>query len=252
MTTLPMAETARLIAKLLANRPTPQEDIPALIEGVHAAVAGLRRPTPARAPAAAWSPEEPQYVDETQGGASAAEPTAVEPQRQRRRSPRPRPTPFEAPPAAEPAAPPPAPKLLRRADVVQAAPSAPVGLDPLAVPRNTVRGIVKWFDARERKGALRLPGFGGDIAVDAQLLADSGIARLYKGQEIEATINGTPEAPRLVKLTLPGGIAPALRSGGVVRGRHAKPVVVELKREGLRRVAARAEAEQVLGPNRAR
>jgi cold shock CspA family protein len=121
--------------------------------------------------------------------------------------------------------------------------------DPLAPPRSTLRGIVKWFDARERKGALRLPGFGGDVAIDAQLLAESGIQRLYKGQEIEATVNGTAEAPRLVKLALPGGAQPLLPRGGVVRGRHAKPVVVELKREGLRRVAARAEAEQVLGPS---
>ena len=40
--------------------------------------------------------------------------------------------------------------------------------------------------------------------------------------------------------------------GGVVHSRHAKTVVVELKREALRRVAARAEAELLLGPSRAR
>jgi hypothetical protein len=38
----------------------------------------------------------------------------------------------------------------------------------------------------------------------------------------------------------------------VVHSRRAKPVLVELKREALRRAAARAEAEHLLGPGRQR
>jgi cold shock CspA family protein len=151
----------------------------------------------------------------------------------------------EEPEAAVPAA----PKLLRRAEVLSVAPAM---ASDLPISRGTLRGVVKWFDPRTGKGALRVPGYAGDLALDSKVMAEAGITRLYKGQEIEASIAGGPEAPRLVQLALPGGVAPVLPSGGMVRGRRAKPVVVEMKREALRRVAARAEAEQLLGPSRPR
>jgi cold shock CspA family protein len=136
---------------------------------------------------------------------------------------------------------------VRRAEVA-ATPAAPTSiLTPANAP---VRGIVKWFDPRSGKGALRLPGFSGDVALEPRILAESGIARLFKGQEIDATLAPEEGTPRLQRLALPGSAVATPIGGGVVRSRHAKPVLVELKREALRRVAARAEAEHLLGPNR--
>src|SRR5262249_37879389 len=131
-----------------------------------------------------------------------------------------------------------------------ALPPAPA---PAAAPHGTVRGVVKWFDPRAGKGALRLPGFSGDVLFEARLLADSGIARLFKGQEVEATIDGgNGRPPQVQRSTLPGGVTTAPVGAGVVHSRRAKPVLVELKREALRRAAARAEAEHLLGPGRSR
>lgn len=172
----------------------------------------------------------------------------------RRRKPR-QPPETQAAPAEDvaPAIAPPAPKLVRRAEVV-AAPPAPAASPPIApTPHGSVRGVVKWFDPRAGKGALRLPGFSGDILFEARILADSGIARLFKGQEIEATINGGDGRPAQVqRITLPGSAAASPVGAGIVHSRRAKPVLVELKREALRRAAARAEAEHLLGPGRPR
>ncbi|MGB8182509.1 MAG: hypothetical protein WCF13_09075, partial [Stellaceae bacterium] len=46
------ANTARMIAKLLAERPTAQQEIPQLIDAVHRTLAGLdgTRPAPAAMP----------------------------------------------------------------------------------------------------------------------------------------------------------------------------------------------------------
>ncbi|HZB90099.1 MAG TPA: hypothetical protein VE397_01575, partial [Stellaceae bacterium] len=155
----------------------------------------------------------------------------------------------EAPPVEAPP-PPPAPKLVRRAEVAPAAAASPAtSLAP--PPQGTVRGVVRWFDPKSGKGALRLPGLG-DVGFEAQLLADSGITRLFKGQEVEASLSETGGAPQVKRLALPGAVSSAPLGGGVVRSRHAKPVLVELKREALRRAAARAEAELVLGPGRPR
>jgi cold shock CspA family protein len=111
-----------------------------------------------------------------------------------------------------------------------------------------VRGVVKWFDPKSGKGALRLPGIG-DIGFEARVMAESGISRLFKGQEVEATLAHEGGAAQVQRLALPGSVPSAPIAAGTVRSRHAKPVLVELKREALRRAAARAEAEQVLGGN---
>jgi cold shock CspA family protein len=122
----------------------------------------------------------------------------------------------------------------------------------LRAPKAALRGVVKWFDARTKSGALRLPGYGDEIAVDADALDRAGIPRLFKGQEIEASIaeDGQGRA-RLITLSLPGRpetetLLPHSSAPGSAR-RHAKPVVIELKRDALRRIAARVEAEQILG-----
>ena len=223
MSTPPLAGTARMIARLLSSRTTQQHEIPGLIEGVHAALSHLGEPLAAG------------------GDVDAPAPTTRDapPRRRQRHAASPEPTETAIPPT---------PKLVRRADVV--GPAAPTA-SPMLAPRGVVRGIVKWFDAQSRRGALRLPGCSGDVPVSTSLLTEAGIARLYKGQEIEATVEGPQDTPRLVRLALPGRVASTTTSG-VVRGRHAKPVVVELKREGVRRAAARAEAEQLLRPIRPR
>jgi cold shock CspA family protein len=139
---------------------------------------------------------------------------------------------------------------VRRAEVAPA-PQAAVVAPLAAPPSGTVRGIVRWFDPKSGKGALRLPGYG-DVGFEGQLLAESGITRLFKGQEVEASLSETGGTPQVKRLALPGAVTAAPLGGGVVRGRHARPVVVELKREALRRAAARAEAELVLGSGRTR
>jgi hypothetical protein len=223
-----MTAAARLIAKLLAHRPTSQDEVGDIIRNVHGALAQLDDKAASPLPAAA---------------------SEVRPERKRRRAPPPR---LETPvdePTAPLAVPSPAPKLVRRA-MAAAAPASHPAFAPEPSATSTVRGIVKWFDPKNGKGALRLPGIG-DIPLDPRIVADSGITRLFKGQEIEATLTGGKETPELLRLTVPGAAAASpLGHGGVVHSRRAKPVVVEMKREGLRRVAARAEAEQLLGRTR--
>jgi cold shock CspA family protein len=229
MTSLTMTAAARLAAKVLAHRQTSQEEVGDLIRTVHGA---LWRLIEAPEPIAAVVPRET---------AAPSAPSAP------RRARRPR---DAAPvPALEEAQapPPPAPKLVRRADVAVAAP-AMTAPNPV---HGMVRGVVRWFDPKSGKGALRLPGLG-DVGFEARLLADSGITRLFKGQEIEATLADGGGVPQLQRLALPGAGASSPRSGGMVKSRHAKPIVVELKREALRRAAARAEAEHVLGSTRTR
>ncbi len=212
-----------MVAQLVSKRVTTIAEIPALIDSVHAALAALERP---RAPLHEAAAE------------SAAASRAV-PQRRRAPAAAPPPEAQILPPRA-----PPQPRLLRRADVTGDAAPAPQ-MAPLPRP-GTLRGVVKWFDPRTRRGALRLPGCSDEILVEPALLDEMAIQRLYKGQEVEATLS-EESAPRVVRLALPGGAWQVAASGGVVHNRHARPVVVELKREALKRVAARAEAELVLG-----
>ena len=225
--TVPLrADVAHVVAKLVARRATRMDELPELMQQVQSALRQLANP-------ALPDVEEPVIAP-----AAAIErlPRAARPLR-------------NPAPAEVPSEPPPAPRLLRRADVVAAAPE----INPVAQTRPTgaVRGVVKWFDQRLRRGALRLPGRGDDVPVEPSLLDEMGVSRLYKGQEIEATLSAD-DTPRVVKLAIPGEVWQVHRSARVVHNRHAKPVVVELKREAMRRAAARAEAESVLGPTRAR
>jgi len=231
MSTSDLTVAARLVAKLLAHRQTPQEEVAGVIHSVHNALLRLHEP-------AAAASEPVLDTDESQA--------TLAPRRKRRR-----PEQTAAAQEAPPAVPPAAPKLVRRAEIM----TAPAAAQPALAPagHGAVRGVVKWFDPRAGKGALRLPGFSGDVLFEARLLADSGIARLFKGQEIEATIDGgNGRAPQVQRLTLPGGVTTTPVGAGVVHSRRAKPVLVELKREALRRAAARAEAEHLLGPGRSR
>ncbi len=227
MTTSQVTVAARLAAKLLAHRQTPQNEVADLIRFVHEALDGLEQPAEAAAPAEA----------------PAAKGKVGRPRRQAKRQEEPLPAESEPPVPA-------APKLVRRADV--ASPATPPAFALAAPASSTLRGVVRWFDPKSGKGAVRLPGLG-DVGFEARVLAESGITRLFKGQEIEATLEGGNGTAQLQRLTLPGVVTGSpLGAGGTVRSRHAKPVLVELKREALKRAAARAEAELVLGPNRTR
>lgn len=224
------ADAARLIAKLLASRRTSLEEIPALIENVRRALADLD---------------------------ANAEEIAIVPipavKRQNTRTTRAAPNSSPSPRVELPdPAPKPSPSMLvRRSEVVSVAPVSPATtFAPTA--GGTVRGVVQWFDSRTGQGTLRLPGMSRDVPIDAATLAGFGISRLFKGQEIEARVEGLSEVPKVVEIHLANAIPVPAMSGGTVRDRHAKPVVVELKGEAQRRTAARAEAELLLPSQRSR
>jgi cold shock CspA family protein len=230
------AEAAHVIAKILANRATPLDEVPSLIENVQRALRNLGKQIETE--------EEPIITIE-----AVKRPVRRKPKVQAQLEEAP---PMPAEPIVEPkTVAPTAPTLIRRADAitVTAVASLPVSL---TAPSGTVRGVVQWFDSRTGQGTLRLPGLSHDLPVDAALLASFGITRLFKGQEIEATLVTNSETPRIEKLHLANAPASAAISGGVLRDRHAKTVVVELKRETQRRNVARAEAELLLPPRRAR
>jgi hypothetical protein len=226
------ADAARFIAKLLAKRRTPIDEVPDVIENVHRALSGLANAgnmmTVAEAPS---SPQRaPRKVARRPREALPPVAMAAEPEQKTQ---------------------PPAPTLLRRAEVINVAPAAPPPL-LAASPTSSIRGVVQWFDSRSGQGTLRLPGLSHDVPIDAALLGTFGIQRLFKGQEIDATLEGNGSPPKITALHLVNAPATSPVSGGLVRDRHAKPVVVELKREALSRSAARAEAESLLRPRRAR
>lgn len=238
-------EAARVVAKLLSKRQTSINEIPDLIENVERALQSLDSNV------GRSIKKEPEITPPQ----PVAEPRAKRASGLRKRHD----APVEAPAAEtiaveKPAEPPeikPAPTLLRRAEVIHVAPVAPPSASP--VPANgMVRGVVQWFDTRSTRGTLRLQGISSDLPIDGDILSASGLTRLFKGQEIEATIEGGDETPKIAGLRLLNLSPNSPVMGGMVRDRHAKQVVVELKREALSRAAARAEAELLLPSRRAR
>jgi hypothetical protein len=230
------ANTARMIAKLLAERPIAQQEIPQLIDAVHRTLAGLdgTRPAPAATPQngqAAPALDNPAPKRRGRKPRAAAEPVTV--------------APVEAKPA-----PAPTPTLLRRAEVKE---KEPVEVAPLAPPpsrERLTRGVVRWFDPQTRRGALRLQGVSGDLPFEPPLLERGNITRLFKGQEVEAELGGTADAPQLIGFRLLSAGPATHINPGMVRARQQKPVMVELKREALKRAAARDAAEALLPDRR--
>jgi cold shock CspA family protein len=229
----PSPETVRLIARILRARETSQEELPDVIASVHRAVAALDGAT--AAPEMAAIPvRAPARVPKT----IAAAPVRRARARRERAV-------FAAPTAPSPVAS--GPQLMRRTDMATAR-GEPATLVPKT--RTGLRGVVKWFDLKTRTGALRLPGHE-DVAVDADALDRAGMPRLFKGQEIEASIVSEPAGgARLVAMSLPG--RPETEPLGALGGgrRNQKQVVIEMKRDALKRVGARLEAEQILGGTR--
>jgi hypothetical protein len=235
----PVREIAHLVSRILAARPTPTEEIPGLIASIRDTVGILR------------ARRDDAIPSETTKSVSA-EPAAASAPRRRRRKIAAVPS---APGIARRPEPEPVvqivPQLMRRAEVAPA--PEPVVFEVRSTKDATLRGVVRWFDLQSRQGALRLPGFAEDVGIDGALLDRAGISRLYKGQEIEATVSGDTGSVQLVSLALPGRAEPAaqrLFKTGTAR-RNAKPVIVEFKRDSMRRTAARIEAENLLGNGRA-
>jgi cold shock CspA family protein len=244
-------EAARVIAKLLAKRRTPLNEIPHLIEHVERALSNLNNASPPHAPPtranAVPSPVAPKTTAPTvkvvKSRATlprAARPPVAE-------------TPIEiAAKSTQAEIKPVQPTLLRRAEVIHVAPAVAPTPASIAPAAPMTRGVVQWFDTRTGRGTLRLQGLSNDLPVDAETLASFGLTRLFKGQEIEATLEGHDESAKISALRLLNLSSNTPAMGGMVRDRHAKQVVVELKREALSRTAARAEAEALMPTRRAR
>lgn len=227
---IPLPLVARLVAKLVAGRPTDASEIPALVATVGAAMARILNPPPI--------PVAIEHVVAT---------PAPRPRRQTGRKPG-RPRKEVVPEIPEAPAPPPAPRLVRRAEAITTAPVPEILV--MEVPSDgTVRGVVRWFDPARQTGGLRLTGVPEDVPLDPQIFAATGVTRLFKGQEIEATLSRTDGRVRVTRLRIPGGPAAPTVSGPIAasNGRRPRMVMVEKKRDSMRRVAARSEAEHLLG-----
>ncbi len=238
---VPLPLVARMVARLVSRRPTAAADIPALVETVNAALAQILHPA-AEPPPVVEHPVEVHLahrkVRQMRTRRSDGSRTS---ERSRTAAP---PAPVEAP------ALPPAPRLVRRSDAIVSVPVHESA--PLAPPASSlVRGVVRWFDPQRQTGGLRLTGVPDDVAVEPAVFAAAGVTRLFKGQEIEAELDRSEGRVRVMALKVPGGpgMAPTV-SGPIAAlgGRRPRVVVVEKKRDALRRVAARTEAEQLLGP----
>jgi cold shock CspA family protein len=260
-------EAARVVAKLLAKRQTSIDEIPDIIENVERALKSLdsnagqsitqdppiKQDRPIKQETAITNESKTLAAQDTpaprakrsarkQADAYDVEPviakTAIEKAAE---------TPVVETPEIKPAP----PTLLRRASIIHVAPVAPPAA-PVAPINGIVRGVVQWFDTRSTRGTLRLQGLSSDLPVDGDILTAAGLTRLFKGQEIEATLESNDETPKITGLRLLNLSPASPVMGGMVRDRHAKQVVVELKREALSRAAARAEAEALLPTRRAR
>jgi hypothetical protein len=235
---LPLA--VELVARLSAARTIGAQELPALIENVVTLVRDILNPAalPSAAVEATPAPAKRRRGRPPGSGKKRAEP--------RKKRGRPRKVPqFEAPSAAP--AVPVVPRLIRRSEAVSPAQSAPAALE--LPPSSVLRGVVRWFDPARRTGGVRLTGLPEDVAVEPEVFAAANITRLFKGQEIEAEIRRRDGRVQVAALRVPGGGAATSSSGPIAStsGRRPRIVIVEKKLDALKRVAARSEAEHVLG-----
>ena len=232
---VPLPLVAHMVARLVGGQETAASDIPALVETVNAALAEILYPRTNIAPPADEFPARGQRLPR--------------PPREGVRKPG-RPRKVEAPQPVEPPTPPPAPRLVRRAEAVVSAPAVePMHLAPPTA--SMVKGVVRWFDPARQTGGLRLTGVPEDVAVEPAVFIAAGLTRLFKGQEIEAQIERGEGRVRVSALRVPGGSAATTAVSGPIAamgGRRPRVVMVEKKRDALKRVAARTEAENLLGP----
>src|SRR5215472_1969357 len=238
---VPLPLVAHMVARLVSGHETAASEIPTLVETVSAAFAQILHPVPslpaveviAGAPPAHARQLRPRLDDEA--GRKSGRPSKAE----------------IVEPVAAPPATPPAPRLVRRAEAAVSAPAAePV--PPLAPPvASMVRGVVRWFDPARQTGGLPLTGVPRGLAVEPAVFVAAGVTRLFKGQEIEAQLDRGEGRIRVTALRVPGGPVSAPTASGPIAatgGRRPRLVIVEKKRDALKRVAARTEAEHLLGP----
>lgn len=234
---VPLPMVAHMVARLVGGRETAASDIPALVETINATLTGILFPAP-RLPAAETVEEPPPH--------HAPRRTRLHQDAARRPG---RPREVEVPVPPETPATPPAPRLVRRSDAVSNVPVVEaVPLSP--PPASMVRGVVRWFDPARQTGGLRLTGVPEDVAVEPAVFIAAGVTRLFKGQEIEAQLDRAEGRVRVTALRVPGGPVAAPTASGPIAamgGRRPRMVIVEKKRDGLKRVAARTEAEHLLG-----
>lgn len=264
----PIAETAQFVIKILSALKVSAADLPLTITNVRQTLQRLSEGKVEPAPLfdrTASLRARSRVADHTHAIASTrrAAPVAATPrpapqpviyaEKPRRGRPRRIPATIMPEPEIEVAQPEPQPRLLRRADAIGTEHDHS-GDTPavLRAPVGALRGVVKWYDGRAGKGALRLTGISGDVLLDPAILERSGIKRLYKDQEVEATVEDSAGRVRLVSLSLPGRSTEPVRGNqdGEVTGtlrRQPRPVTVVVKRDGVRQSAARTEAEHVFG-----
>ena len=236
---MPLPLVAHMVARLVGGKETAASDIPVLVETVSAALEQILCPAPRR--------------PEIEGGEEAPRREARPPRTQRPREAgrKPgRPHKVEVAEPIEAPVPPPAPRLVRRAEALVSAP-APEPVPPTAPAPSMVKGVVRWFDPARQTGGLRLTGLPEDVAVEPAVFIAAGVTRLFKGQEIEAQVDRGEGRVRVRALRVPGGPVAAPTASGPIAamgGRRPRVVIVEKKRDALKRVAARTEAEHLLGP----
>jgi hypothetical protein len=259
----PSPETIRFIARILAAQPTSVTEVAETIASIARTVDNLAAPA---APSGDLpvAKARPAKVATRRNAVSEAAPlpqtTVLKPRGERAAVGRPRRRLAEAaivePEIEMVPEPAPQPRLLRRAEIAHPEQDPAASLQPNRPAGGPVRGVVKWFDGKTGKGALRLTGVSGDVALERIVLEQSAIKRLYKDQEIEATIEDLGRGRvTLLSLSLPGR-NPAAAVGGLFGGstasttnvhRQARSIMVEVKRDGVRATSAREEAEHVLG-----
>jgi cold shock CspA family protein len=260
----PSPETIRFIARILAAQPTAVTEVAETIANIARTIDNLAAPA---APSDAVLAAKPRIARVAPSRIAATE-TAPIPQtivlkpRGERALGRPRRRIAEETAMVEPeidVLPEPAlqPRLLRRAEIVHPEQDPAASLQAPRAAGGPVRGVVKWFDGKSGKGALRLTGVSGDVALERGVLEQSAIKRLYKDQEIEATIQDLGRGRvTVLSLSLPGRNPMAAPAGGLFGGstpsatnvpRQARSIMVEVKRDGGRASTAREEAEHVLG-----
>lgn len=239
----PIALVVSMVARILSAQELPASDVPALIDTVRSTVARILNPPPAIIPGIGEAETAPQAPRARRGRGRPRGSTGRKPGRPRKAA---------LPLPVEPPAPPPVPRLVRRAEAVTA-PSAATEPQLLeAPPSAAVRGVVRWFDPARQTGGLRLTGVPEDVPVEPAVFAAAGVTRLFKGQEVEAELDRTNGRVRVTALRIPGGPARAPSASGPIAalgGRRPRVVIVEKKRDALKRVAARNEAEHLLGAN---
>lgn len=261
----PSPETIRFIARILAAQPTSVTDVAETIANIVRTVDNLGAPPAKLDEAPAPKPRAARIaalheVAETEA-ALVPKTIVLKPRGERAIVARARRRIVEEAPAEElpveiTPEPLPQPRLLRRAEIVQPEHDPAASLQPIRPAGGPVRGVVKWFDGKTGKGALRLTGVSGDVALERSVLEQSAIKRLYKDQEIEATVQDLGRGRvTLLSLSLPGRGSSAAAANSLLGGsdgtttvrRQARSILVEVKRDGGRQTSAREEAEQVLG-----